>query len=150
MQGLAENKRARFDYELLETFQAGIELTGHEVKSLKLRGGSLVGAHVIVRNNEAKLVGLEIPSFQPKNAPHEYDATRTKRLLLKKDELKHLFGKTQEGLTIVPIKLYNNKRGLIKIEIALARGRKKHDKRELLKKRDAEAEIRRHTRGKER
>ncbi len=147
MQALAENKRARFDYEILEIFQAGIELTGHEVKSLKKRGGSLFGGHVMIRNNEAKLVGLEIPSFQPENAPKDYAHDRTRRLLLKKDEIKHLFGKTQEGLTIVPIKLYNNNRGKIKVEIALARGRKKHDKRELLKKRESIREIRKITRG---
>ena len=142
MSSLAENKRARFDYEILETFQAGIELTGHEVKSLKKRGGSLFGGHVIIRGGEAKLVGLEIPSFQPGNTPEGYDPARTKRLLLKKDEIKHLFGKIQEGLTIVPIKLYNNPRGKIKIEIALARGRKKHDKRELIKKRESIRGIR--------
>ncbi|MEK7077339.1 MAG: SsrA-binding protein SmpB [Patescibacteria group bacterium] len=142
MPTLAENKRARFDYEILEVFRAGIELTGHEVKSLKKRGGLLVGAHVIIRGGETYLVGLDVHSFQPGNAPHSFDSTRTKRLLLNKGEINHLFGKTREGLTIIPLKLYDNARGKIKLDIALARGRKKYDKRELLKKREARREIR--------
>lgn len=144
MAEIAANKRARFDYELLETLTAGIELTGHEVKSLKERGGLLAGAHVIIRGGEAYLVGLDIQSFQPENAPRDYDPARTKRLLLNKSEIERLFGKTQEGLTIVPLKLYDNARGRIKADIALARGRKKHDKRELIKKRESLREIRKH------
>lgn len=144
MAEIATNKRAHFDYEILETLTAGMELTGHEVKSLKIRGGLLAGAHVIIRGGEAYLVGLDIQSFQPENAPHDYDPTRTKRLLLNKGEIERLFGKTQEGLTIVPLKLYDNARGRIKVDIALARGRKKQDKRELLKKRESLREIRKH------
>lgn len=144
---LAENKRARFDYDILETYTAGIELTGHEVKSLKIRGGSMPSGHIIVRNEEAYLVGLDISPFQPKNAPPNYDPQRTRRLLLRKNEIKHLIGKNSEGLTIIPIKLYNNPRGLIKVEIALARGRKKHDKRELLKKRETMRELRKGSAG---
>ncbi len=142
MAEIATNKRARFDYELLETYSAGIELTGHEVKSLKQRGGLLAGAHIIIRGGEAYLVGLDIRSFQPENAPKNYESDRTKRLLLNKHEIEHLFGKTLEGLTIVPLKLYDNARGRIKVDIALARGRKKYDKRELLKKRESLREIR--------
>lgn len=144
MAEIATNKRARFDYEILETLTAGIELTGHEVKSLKIRGGLLTGAHVIIRGGEAYLVGLDVHSFQPENAPRAFDGARTKRLLLNKHEIERLFGKTQEGLTIIPLKLYDNARGRIKVDIALARGRKKHDKRELLKKREAKREIRKH------
>jgi len=103
--------------------------------------------HIIVRNEEAYLVGLDISPFQPKNAPPNYDPQRTRRLLLRKNEIKHLIGKNSEGLTIIPIKLYNNPRGLIKVEIALARGRKKHDKRELLKKRETMRELRKGSAG---
>lgn len=142
MTTLAQNKRATFDYEILEKFTAGIELTGHEAKSIKMGHFDLAGAHAILRNNEIFLVGANIPSFQPKNAPHDYDPQRTRRLLLKKEEIKYLLGKTQSGLTLVPVKSYTN-RGFIKIEIGLARGRKKHDKRELIKKREVEKELRR-------
>lgn len=142
MKILAENRRVRFDFDLKEEFSAGIELTGHEVKSLKTKGGSLPGGHVIIRGGEAYLVGLDIPSFQPKNEPEGYEPDRTRRLLLNKNEITKLYNKTQEGLTIIPIKLYNNKRGIIKLDIALARGRKKEDKREHIKKRDADRDIR--------
>tara|TARA_Y100000310_G_C20695115_1_gene825101 strand:+ start:4644 stop:5096 length:453 start_codon:yes stop_codon:yes gene_type:complete len=142
MAEIAINKRAKFDYEILDTCTAGLELIGHEVKSLKKRGVSLSGAHVIIRKGEAFLIGMEISSFQPGNEPENFKSGRTLRLLLKKSEISYLFGKTQSGLTIVPIKLYDNVRGKIKIDIALARGRKKHDKRELIKKREAKREIR--------
>ncbi len=145
MKIIAENKKARFDYEILETLNAGVILTGHETKSLKLRGASMNASHVIIQNNEAFMIGLDIPSFQPTNAPANYVPGRTRKLLLKKDEIKNLLGKKQQGLTIIPLKVYYGKRGLVKIEIALARGRKKHDKRELLKKRDALREIKKNT-----
>ena len=148
MTEIAINKRAKFDYEILDTCTAGIELTGHEVKSLKKRGVSLSGAHVIIRKGEAFMLGIEISSFQPGNEPETFDPGRTRRLLLKKSEISYLFGKTQSGLTIVPIKLYDNVRGKIKVDIAIVRGRKKHDKRELIKKRTAEREMRGHMRRK--
>lgn len=140
---ISENRRARFDYDILERFQAGIELTGYETKSAKTRGFNLASAYVIVRGSELFLIGAEIPSFQPKNAPEKYDPARVRRLLLNRKEINNLIGKNQSGLTIVPIKVYTNHRGLIKLEIALARGRKKHDKRELIKKRESDREIRR-------
>lgn len=142
MATLAINKRARFDYEILEKLTAGIELTGHEAKSAKLGHPNVAGTHAIVRDDEAFLIGMDIPSFQPNNAPSDYDPMRTRKLLLRRSEIKHIAGKTQSGLTLVPLKLYTE-RGLIKVEIALARGRKKHDKRELIKKRETEREIRR-------
>lgn len=135
MTTLAENKKALFDYEILEKFTAGIELTGHEAKSTKMGHFNLAGSHAIVRNNEIFLVGVNIPSFQPGNAPKNYDSQRTRKLLLRHEEIKYLLGKTKAGLTIVPLRTYTN-RGFVKIEIGLARGRKKHDKRELIKKRD--------------
>ena len=142
MATLAINKRAGFDYEILEKFTAGMVLTGHEVKSAKVGHPNIAGAHAIIRDDEAFLVGVNIPSFQPNNAPSDYDPLRTRKLLLRRSEIRHIAGKTRAGLTFVPLKLYT-KRGLVKVEIALARGRKKHDKRELIKRRETSKEIRR-------
>lgn len=137
------NKKAFFNYDILEKYEAGIELFGFEVKSIKKGQGSLEGARVIVRGNEAWLVGVTIPPYQAGNTPASYDPTRTRRLLLTHKEIKELIGKAeQKGLTLVPLSLYNKGRR-IKVSIALARGRKKYDKREVLKKRDAERDIRR-------
>ena len=137
------NKKAHFNYDILEKYEAGIELFGFEVKSVKGGHGSLEGTRVIIRDNEAYLVGVNIPPYQVGNTPASYDPTRTRKLLLTKKEIKELIGKgEQAGLTIVPLAL-NNKHGRIKVSIALVRGRKKYDKREVLKKRDAERDIRR-------
>ncbi|MFA6006779.1 MAG: SsrA-binding protein SmpB [Candidatus Paceibacterota bacterium] len=137
------NKKAHFNYDILEKFEAGIELFGFEVKSVKGGHGSLEGTRVIIRDNEAYLIGVNIPPYQTGNTPAGYDPTRTRKLLLTKKEIKELIGKgEQAGLTIVPLALYN-KSGRIKVSIAVAKGRKKYDKREVLKKRDAERDIRR-------
>ena len=136
------NKKAAFDYEILETFVAGIELLGHEAKSIKMGRFDLSGSHAVIRGNEAYLVGSTIHPFQVKNAPDNYDPTRTRKLLLTRKEINYLLGKLNEGLTIVPIKSYN-KRGFVKIELGLGRGKKKADKRETIKKREVEREIRR-------
>ena len=136
------NKKAIFDYEILETFVAGIELLGHEAKSIKMGRFDLSGSHAVIRGNEAYLVGSTIHPFQVKNAPDNYDPTRTRKLLLTRKEINYLLGKLNEGLTIVPIKSYN-KRGFVKIELGLGRGKKKADKRETIKKREVEREIRR-------
>ncbi len=139
---LAENRRARFDYDILETFEAGIELTGQEVKSVKGGRCNLSGAYAILRGGEVVLLNAEIPAYQPKNAPADYDPSRTRRLLLRREEIKELTGKLHEnGLTLVPLSLYT-KRGMIKAALGLARSRKKHDKREVLKKRTAQREMR--------
>ena len=137
-----ENRRAYFDYEILEKFEAGIALTGQEVKSAKLGRANLTGSHALIKPNSAQLLNTDIPPFQPKNMPLEYDPKRTRQLLLNKKELKYLFGKTQEGLTVIPLSLYNKGRH-VKLEIALARHKKKQDKRESIKKREAQREIRR-------
>jgi len=139
----AENRKARFDYEILEKYEAGIELLGVEVKSV--RGGqmSLEGAFVIVRGGEAYLINANIPPYQPKNAPKDYDPLRNRRLLLTKKEIAELAGNEKnKSLTIVPISVYNKNRK-IKVEIALVKGKKKFDKRETIKKRDTDREIRR-------
>jgi SsrA-binding protein len=139
----AENRKARFNYEILEKYEAGIEFLGTEVKSV--RGGrmSLEGAFVIVRGGEAYLINANIPPYQIKNAPKDYDPLRNRKLLLTKKELSELAGSEKnKSLTIVPISVYNKNRK-IKVEIALVKGKKKFDKRETLKKRDTEREIRR-------
>lgn len=143
MASYAENRKARFNYEFLEKYETGIELVGTEVKSV--RGGqmSLDGAFVIIRGGEAFLINGNIPPFQPKNAPLDYDPLRNRKLLLTKKEITELSGSEKnKSLTIVPISVYNKNRK-IKVEIALVKGKKKFDKRETLKKRDTDREIRR-------
>ena len=139
----AENRKARFNYEILEKYEAGIELLGVEVKSI--RGGqmSLEGAFVIIRGGEVFLINANIPPFQVKNTPKDYDTLRNRKLLLTKKEISELAGSEKnKSLTIVPISVYNKNRK-IKVEIILVKGKKKFDKRETLKKRDTDREIRR-------
>lgn len=141
MKTITTNKKAYFDYEILETYEAGIELLGYEVKSIKTGHINLTGAYVLIRNHEAYLLNADVPPYQPKNTPVDYDPQRTRRLLLRREEIKELIGRThQKGLTIVPLKAYNKGRRL-KIEIGLARGKKKSDKREMIKKREAQREM---------
>ena len=138
---LSENRRARFDYEILETFEAGIELKGFEVKAAKSGRAGLAGSFVRGENDELLLVGADIPPYQANNTPKEYDQKRDRKLLMKTKEIKYLMEKIgSERLTMVPIKMYN-KRGLVKLEIALARPKKKSDKRESIKKRDTRRQI---------
>jgi len=140
---LVQNKKAYFNYEILEKIEAGIELLGFEVKSLKRGQGSLEGSHITVRGNEAFVISMQIPPYQPANTPKDYDPLRNRRLLLTKKEIESLSEpENQKGLTIVPLSVYNKGRKL-KIEIAIVRGKKKYDKREIIKKRDTEREIRR-------
>lgn len=143
MTDLIRNKKATFNYEILEKFDAGIELFGYEVKSLRSHHGSLEGSHVIVRGAEAFIVGMNIPPFQPANAPKEYDPERTRKLLLTKKEINQLSGwEKKKGFAIVPIEFFEKGR-FIKLKIAIAKGKKKFDKREDIKKRDVERSIRR-------
>jgi len=143
MTRLVTHKRARFDYEILDTFEAGIQLLGFEVKSLKNKHGSLEGAHITVRGNEAFIIGMRIPPYQQANTPKDYDENRLRKLLLSKKEIAKLGEKEgQRGLTIVPISVYNKERK-VKLEIAVVRGKKKTDKRQTLKKRDTDRDIRR-------
>lgn len=141
MNVLAENKKAYFNYQVLEKFEAGISLVGQEVKSIKTRGLNLAGSYVIVRNGEAFWVGAKIPPYQPKNAPKDYNPERSRKLLLKKSEIKYLIGKAnQKGLTLLPLKVYTMK-GKIKLEFGATKGKRKADKRELIKKRETQREI---------
>lgn len=138
-----ENKKARFNYEILEEIEAGIELLGHEVKSIRNKLGSLDGARVIVRGGEAYLVGATIPPFQPKNVDKNYAPDRNRKLLLNKKEISQIgSAETKKGLTIVPISMYSKARK-VKVSIAIVRGKKKFDKRETIKKRETDRDIRR-------
>lgn len=140
---MLRNKKASFNYELMEKFPAGMELLGCEVRALRQKLGSLEGAHVTVRGGEAFLVGGFIPPYQPANTPKEYDPRRNRRLLLTKKEIAALAAaEGKKGLTIIPVSVYNSGRKM-KVEIAIARGKKKFDKRETLKRRDAEREMER-------
>jgi len=140
---ITTNKKAYFDYEILETYEAGVELKGFEVKSIKNGRINLAGSYVAFRENQFWLLGADIPAYQPKNAPKDYESKRTRRLLLKKDEISELTGKIHEkSLTLLALKVYTKgKPNRIKIEIGLAKSRKKADKRELLKKREAKREM---------
>ena len=140
MKTLALNKRAKYDYEILEKFEAGLVLQGHEVKSIKTGHISLKGARVIIKDDEAFLINADIPPYQPKNAPKDYKPDRTRKLLLHKKEIKSLIGKGREkGLTLVPIRVYD-KKGKLKLEFGIGRSKKKIDKRELIKKREFKRE----------
>src|SRR3989344_2959811 len=140
---LIENKRVGFDYTILEEMEAGLELLGFEVKSLRAGLGSLKGARVVARGGEAYLVGATIPAWQQKNAPKSYDPERTRRLLLSRKEINQITGaESAQGLTIVPLKVYNKGRHL-KLLIAIARGKKKQDKRQSIRERDEKRQIRR-------
>ena len=142
------NKKAFFNYEILEKFEAGLRLLGGEVKSLKNNHYSLQGAYVTLQNEEAWLMRATIAPYQPKNMAAGYNPERPRKLLLNKKELRYLQGKTKEkGLTLVPIKVYN-KHGQIKMEIGLAKGKTKSDKRDVLKKRIADRDIQRELRHK--
>jgi SsrA-binding protein len=137
------HKKAHFDYEVLETFEAGIVLSGHEVKSVRANRGKLEGGFVIIRGGEAFLVGVNINPYQPNNQLKKYDAERARKLLLSKKELAEIEKHTETaGLTAIPLKLYNSGRN-IKLEVAVVKGKKKHDKRESIKARDTKRDIER-------
>ena len=152
---LIDNKRGTFDYSIIETMEAGLVLEGFEVKSLREGQGSLKGARVVARPTslklrrtsgggyEAYILGMHIPPWQQANAPKSYDPERTRKLLLNKKQIAQvLSAESEKGLTVIPISVYNKGRNL-KLEIAIARGKKAHDKRETIKKRDTERDIRR-------
>lgn len=141
MPTLVDYKKAHFNYEILEKFEAGIELLGFEVKSLKKGQGSLDGAYVIVRGGEAYAMNMFVPPYQEKNTPKGYEPRRNRRLILNRKEIAHLASVEEgKGLTIVPISVYN-KGSLVKVSVAVVRGKKKFDKRESIKKRETNREI---------
>ena len=138
---LAVNKTARFDYELLEKFEAGLILAGHEVKSVRAGAANLKGSYVVGRGDTMWLIGAYIGRWRAAGPLPGYDPERSRQLLLKRSELKYLQGKLMEKrLTAIPIRLYT-KAGKIKLEFALARHRKKYEKREQIKKREVKRII---------
>jgi len=143
MQVIAENRRARHDYFIEDTLEAGLVLEGSEVKSLRDHQASLAEAYCMIKNGEAFVVGMHIAPYKQASLDVPEPARRRK-LLLHKQELKKLYGKTQRrGYTLVPLKLYFNKRGLAKLLIGICRGKKTIDKRETLKRRAMDREARR-------
>lgn len=145
---LAVNKRANLDYEILEKHEAGLVLAGYEVKSVRAGNASLKGAYITFKQTkksglpEAFLVNINIPLYKYASNIKDYDSTRDRKLLLKKNEVKHLQGKKKEqGLTLVPLKIYT-KHSFLKLEFGVARGKKKYDKRETIKKRELDKKIR--------
>jgi len=145
---LIEYKKAGLRYAVLETLQAGIELTGAETKALRAKQGSMDGARVLMRGGEAFIVGLSIPPYQVGNTPAGYNPERTRRLLLNKKEIAYLAEhEAKKGLTVVPLELYNAGR-YVKAKIAIVRGKNKSDKREALKLKDAKREMDRALRSK--
>lgn len=140
---LAKNRKAFYEYEIIETYEAGIVLKGHEVKAAKEGKASLKGSYVVFRDEEAYLLNAHIAEYQPLNTPESYDPERTRKLLLKKSQIRSLIGKkSRKGCTIIATKMYT-KRGKVKVEIALAKGKSKPDKREDIKKREAERRAQR-------
>jgi SsrA-binding protein len=140
---LIDNRKAKFDYEVLDEYEAGIELIGSEVKSLKNKRGNFAGAYISIRGGEAFLVGADIPPYQPSNAPEDYDPLRVRKLLLSKKELLKLTEiENTKGLTLIPVSLYNKGRNL-KVSFAVARGKKKSDKRETIRKREDDRDMHR-------
>jgi SsrA-binding protein len=146
---LAYNKRANFDYEISDVYEAGIVLYGHEVKSVKTGHISLKGSFVVMKSQggnklpEAHLVNAHIPIYKyAASQVKDYDPTRPRKLLLKKKEISYLVGKKHEqGLTLVPIKLYT-KHSLLKVQFGVGKGKKKIDKRETIKKRELDRSLR--------
>ena len=140
---LIENTRAGFDYHILEKLEAGMELLGYEVKSLRAKHGSLKGARVVARGGEAYLVGASIPAWQPANAPKSYDPERTRKLLLSQKEIAHISSaEGEKGLTIIPLSVYNRGRNL-KLGLAIVRGKKKEDKRQSIRAREEKRRMER-------
>lgn len=141
MPTIAINKKVQYNYQILEKFNAGIVLNGQEVKSIKGGRINLQGSFVVLKNSEVFLIGTSVPPYQPKNAPKDYDQQRTRKLLITKDEIRKIIGKSgQKGLTMAPLSVYTE-RGKIKIEFAIVKGKREIDKREVIKKREVEREI---------
>jgi SsrA-binding protein len=140
---LAENRQARFNYEILETHEAGLELLGTEVKSIKGGKANLRDAYGIVRKGQIMLLNMYISPHHTTSSYFNHEPTRTRRLLLHKDEIRKLIVAVQQkGLTLVPLKVYQ-KEGWIKVDLALVRQKKLHDKRDDMKKRDDKRDIER-------
>ena len=140
----ATNPKASFDYEILETIEAGLVLEGHEVKSIKTGKASIKGSYVKIINGEPYLIGAVISPYQVANTPKDYDPQRSRKLLLSKKQISALIGTSHaHGLTLVPLKIYDKKglstkirAGRLKLLVGIAKGKKRYDKRETIKKKD--------------
>ncbi len=144
MKPYAENRKARFEYEILETFEGGLVLSGAEVKAIREGGAKLEGSHIKVFGGRLALIGAHIRAYSKIATREGYEPDRTRTILVSKKELRLLTDKTlQKGLTLVPLSFYPVARR-IKVSFALCRGKKAHDKRASLKKRDVERSIRRY------
>ncbi|MBN2884999.1 SsrA-binding protein SmpB [Patescibacteria group bacterium] len=146
MSTLANNRRASFDYDLLENYEAGIVLFGHEAKSAKAGHVNLSGSYVSMRPGpngpELWLLNVHISLYKYAGNLPDYNPLRERKLLLGKRDIEHLAGKTREkGLTLIPVKMYT-KRSFVKLEFALGKGKKKYDKREAIKQKDIERDLR--------
>ena len=142
-QPILENIKARFEYEILETFEAGIVLTGQEVKSITSGKANIAGAFILVRPQGAEIVNFQIMPYQPNNIGGNFKEDRPRKILLHKDQINYLIGKSKEGgLSIIPLTIYR-KNSKIKLAIGLARHKSKRDKRETIKKRETQREIKR-------
>jgi SsrA-binding protein len=140
---IADNRQARFLYEILETYEAGIQLTGTEVKSIRAGKVNLKDGYALVRNGEVWLINVHISPYTQSSEYFNHEPRRTRKLLLHRKEIRTLIGKVeQQGLTLVPLKMYL-KRGLVKVSFALGKGKKLHDKRDDMKKRDDKREMQR-------
>lgn len=138
------NRRARHEYQILETYEAGMILTGPEVKSIRAGQANLAEAHCIIRNEKLILIGCHISPYKPAAMNNPKEPARSRELLLHKKELLRLIGKLKEkGLTLVPLKLYFNERGFAKLEIGLGRGKKLYDKRQDKKEKDIKRDLQR-------
>ncbi len=141
MSVLIDNRKAHFNYEVIQKYEAGIELFGFEVKSIKGGRAILAGSFAIVRGGEVYLMNMQIPAYQVGNTPLDYDPTRTRKLLLSRKQINELTDMdNKKGLTLIPLSLYSKGR-LIKVELAVVKGKKNYDKRETIKKRDTNREI---------
>ena len=137
---IARNKRARHDYEILDTWECGVVLTGTEVKALREGRANLTDAFGVIKDNEVFLLNLHIGAYGLGNV-HNHEPTRTRKLLLHRREIRRMIGAVErQGLTLVPLELYF-KGGRVKVRLSLARGKQQHDKRDDLKKKDAQREI---------
>jgi SsrA-binding protein len=134
---IAENRRARYDYFLEQSFEAGLALTGSEVKSLRNGRANIAESYAAVEGDEIVLVNADIPPYAQAGPHFNHEPRRPRKLLLKRKEIERLIGAVQrEGRTLIPMRLYWNDRGLAKLEISLAKGKKAHDKREATAERD--------------
>lgn len=137
MADFATNPRARHDYEILDTLEAGLVLHGYEVKSIKKGQAGIKGAYVRIINGQPFLVGATIPPYQPGNTPKEYKEQADRKLLMTRSQIASLLGLAKShGVSLVPLRLYAGKGGVVKLEIGVARGKKKYDKRETIKQKD--------------